>query len=71
MSVLDRHPDALSGVTVLCVEVDERPHFYVTTDIDLAREQAEMKRANVIRAAGVTWVLQEEFGGLAQLVVAD
>jgi hypothetical protein len=71
LNVLDRHPDALSGVTVLCVEVDKRPHYYITTDIDLAREEAERKRANEIRAAGVHWVLIEEFGGLAELVVAE
>ena len=71
LSILERHPDALSGVTVLCVEVDGVVHFYLADSIERAREHAEAKRANEIRAAGVNWVLIEEFGGLAQLVVAE
>ena len=71
LNVLDRHPDALLDVTVLCVEVDGTHHFYIADCIDRAREHAEAKRANEIRAAGLLWTLQEEFGGLAALVVAD
>ena len=71
LSVLEKFPEALIGVTVLCVEVDGAFHFYVADSIDRAREHAETKHANEIRAAGVIWTLQEEFGGLAELVVAE
>ena len=71
LNVLDRHPDALSGVTVLCVQIDGTPHFYLVDSIDRAREHAERKRATVIRAAGVSWILAAEFGNLAELVAAE
>jgi len=61
----------LSGAVVLCVEVDGVAHFYIADSIERAREHADANRANEIRAAGVHWVLIEEFGGLAELVVAE
>lgn len=71
LNVLDRHPDALSGVVVLCVEVDGVPHFYMADSIELAREQAGRTGAREIRAAGVLWLLQEEFGGISRLVAVE
>ena len=70
LNILDRHPDALMDVSVLAVEIEGTVHFYVA-DLDRAREHATAKKANEIRAAGLLWTLQEEFGGLAELVVAD
>jgi hypothetical protein len=71
LDVLERHPDALTGVTVLAVELDGSVHFYIADSIDRAREHSEAKKANEIRAAGLLWTLQEEFGGLAEMVVAE
>jgi len=71
LNVLDRHPDALSGVTVLCVEVDGEPHFYIADCLERAREHAREKRANEIRAAGINWMLEHEFGQLAEIVTAE
>jgi hypothetical protein len=71
LSVIDRYPDALSGVTVLLVDVDGVPHHYITTDIDLAREQAAKAGGKEIRATGVAWAIDEEFGSIAELVVTE
>ena len=71
LNVLDRHPDALLDVTVLCVEVDGTHHFYIADSIDRAREHAEAKRANEVRAAGLLWTLEAEFGNLAEIVAAQ
>jgi hypothetical protein len=71
LNVLERHPEALSGVVCLCVEVDGVVHFYVADCLERAREHAAVKRASEIRAAGISWVLDAEFGNLAELVVAE
>jgi len=44
LNVLDRHPDVLSNVVVLCVEVDGVAHFYVADSIERAREYTEAKQ---------------------------
>ena len=58
LNVLERHPDALFGVTVL-VRGGGRRRLTSTSRIliDRAREHAEAKRANEIRAAGMLWTL--------------
>jgi hypothetical protein len=71
LNILDRHRDALSGVVCLCVEVDGVAHFYVADCLERAREHAAVKRANEIRAAGIAFVLDTEFGNLGELIVAE
>src|SRR6186997_2186843 len=65
LNVLERHPDVLTGVTILLVAIDGKPHFYMADSIDRAREHADSKKGNEIRATGLLWTLQEEFGGIA------
>jgi len=66
LDVIDRHPEALSGVTVFAFEIDGAAHFVVTTDRDLCREQIERK-GGTARHADIARVVREEFGGLAEL----
>ena len=71
LDLVERLPEVFSGLTIILVEVDGVPHHYITTDIDLAREQTTKAGGTEVRATGVAWAVDEEFGGLAELVVAE
>jgi hypothetical protein len=70
LDVLDRHPEALSTVTVLQVELNGKPHFYITTTEELVREHVSKTHAHVKAQRSVAWTVDEEFGGLAEVIVA-
>lgn len=68
--VLVRFPEALSDGCVFAVDDDGDPRFYATTSEELLREHAEKFGAVVGARRSIAWAIDQEFGGLAELVVA-
>jgi hypothetical protein len=69
LDVLNRYPEALSGVTVFAFEIDGATHFVVTTDRDLGREHVE-KKGGAVRRADLAGVIRNQFDGVAALTNA-
>ena len=71
LDVLNRYPEALSGVTVFAIELDGTTHWIVTTD------RSDMPSAltrGSIKAAptpGVAEIVRKTFGGKALLSAVD
>ena len=72
LNVLDRHPDALSGRR-RAVRGGGRRRPFLRGGFDRARARACRRLSGRTRSAlrAISWVLQEEFGGLAEIVVAE
>lgn len=67
LDVLHRHPDALTGVTVLQIELDGASEWLLTTDLPFARRYvADVggKENGVHKLAEVVWA---QYGGVATL----
>ena len=67
IDLLRAHPDALVGVAVVQVAVDDNVHFVLTTDIDAARTRFEAMTLKPVRVADLAQVLKTHFDGLALL----
>ena len=67
LDVIDRHPDALSGVTVFAFEIEGATHFVVTTDRDLCRESVERRGGAIREQLGIASTVAKHFGGLAEI----
>ena len=67
LDLLRTHPDALVGVAVVQVAVDDNVHFVLTTDIDAARTRFEAMTLTPVRVADLAAVLKTQFDGLALL----
>ena len=67
LDVIDRHPDALSGVTVFAFEIDGATHFVVTTARDLASEHVASRGGEIRGASSVASIVDQHFGGIATL----
>jgi hypothetical protein len=68
LDVVNRHPDALSGVTVFAFELDGTTHWVVTTDRDYARRNDAGGAVAEVRRADLAAVLDERYFGAARLV---
>jgi hypothetical protein len=68
LDVLDRYPEALSSLTVFQVEVGGKPHSYITTADELAQEHVAKSCGQVKTQRSVAWTVDEEFGGLAEVI---
>jgi len=67
LDVINRYPEALSGVTVFAFEIDGATHFVVTTDEGLARTHAASKGGEIRGASSVASIVDQHFGGIATL----
>ena len=70
LSVLRRCPSVLTRVTVFAFEIDGATHFVVTTGLDRGRAHVAESGATSCRTSAVARVVQEQFGGLAELTSA-
>ncbi len=70
LDVLNRYPEALSGVTVFAIELDGTTHFVVTTDQDYVRSFSAGRTKEVSRV-NLAGVVRSAFGGRAFLAAAD
>lgn len=68
LDVVNRHPDALSGVTVFAFELEGATHWVVTTDVTYARSHGAGGADAEVRRADLAAVLDERYFGAARLV---
>jgi hypothetical protein len=69
LDVINRHPDALSGVTAFAFEIDGATHWVITTDQDLCRDHVT-RTGGTARRADISRVVRDEFGGVAEITTA-
>ncbi len=70
LCIIDSYPDALRGVTVFQVDVDDEPHWFVTTSQELARVHIAKVGGTERQLADVASVIEVNFGGLAEITAA-
>lgn len=70
LDVLDCHPEALTNLVVFRVDIDDTPRFFIANSTELVREHAELTGGDMKARRSVSWTVDEEFGGLAEIVVA-
>ncbi len=66
LDLLDDDPDVLSNLRVAQIAVDETSRFFVATSRELLRDHAELLGGEIAARRSVAWVLDEEYGGLAE-----
>ena len=67
LNVLHRHPVALTGVTVLQVELDGATQWLLTTDLNCGRQRLADIGGREIAVLDLAAVVKEQYGGLALL----
>jgi hypothetical protein len=70
LDVLHRHPAAVTGVTVMQVEIDGAMQWLLTTDIGLAREHLAYLGGNELGVRNLKDVVDGYCRGLAILTTA-
>ena len=70
LDVVNRYPEALSGVTVFAFDINDSTHFVVATDHALAREHVASSGADTYRTTNVARVVRERFDGISKLTSA-
>ncbi len=67
LGVLRRHPEVLSGVTTLRVELDGVPHCLLTTDLSVARGKLTEIGGVEVGVRNLAKLITENYGGIALL----
>lgn len=67
LDVLRRHPEVLTGISVLQVELDGASEWLLTTDLPFARRYLADVGASEIAQCNLADVLAEQYGGIAAL----
>ena len=67
INVLRRHPEAISGLIALQVELDGATQWLLTTDLKFARQHLADMAGVEIAVRKVTDVIEEQYGGVAML----
>ena len=70
LDLLDGEPELLSNVRAYRVDLDDEPRFFVASSEELLREHAASLGGEIAARRSVAWTVDEEFGGLAELVGA-
>lgn len=70
LDLIDDEPDVLSNVRVARIEVEDTPRYFLASSDELLRECAGRLGGEIAARRSVAWVLDEEYGGLAELVSA-
>lgn len=71
LDVVNRHPEALSGVTVFAFEIDGAMTYIVTTDRDYVRSVDARTDTQPKGRVDLAGVLRDSFGGKARLEAVD
>ena len=71
LDLLDNEPDLLSNVRAYRIDLDDEPRYFVSSSEELLREHAASLGGEIASRRSVAWCVDEEFGGLAELVVAE
>ncbi|MBX7123871.1 MAG: hypothetical protein K1X42_17230 [Opitutaceae bacterium] len=70
LDVLNRYPEALSGVMAIAFELAGDTHWILVTDPNRGREHIARSGATRCRSSAIARVVKERFGGLAELTAA-
>jgi len=70
LDLLDGEPELLSNVRAYRVDLDDEPRYFVSSSEQLLREHAAILGGEIAARRSVTWTVDEEFGGLAELTDA-
>ena len=68
LAVLHRYPDLLTGVTVLCFQLEGVPRWLLTTDLELAGRHLAHVGAVEVVVIPLAEVVTRHCGGLAALI---
>ena len=68
LDLLDDDPDVLSELRAAQIGVGNSSRFFVASSEELLREHAGLLGGEVSARRSVAWVLDEEFGGLAEVI---
>lgn len=67
LDVLHRHPDLLTGISVLQIELDGSTEWLLTTDLDYARRYLGDVGGSEVAVRNLADVLLTQYGGIAVL----
>ena len=70
LDLLDNDPDVLSNLRVAQIDVEDTPRYFVASSEELLREHAELLGGEIAARRSVAWTVDEEFGGLAEIIDA-
>ena len=70
LDTLGKFSEALTGLIVFQIDIDGEPRFFIANSEELLRERAEKVGGDVKARRSVSWTVDEEFGGLAEIVAA-
>ncbi len=65
LDVLRRHPEALTGVITLRMDVNRKPVWVLTTDLDYGRKSGGVD----VSASDLAGIINEKYGGIALLTM--
>ena len=71
LDVVNRHPEALSGVTVFAIELDGTTHWIFTTDRDYTSSALVRRSTKEYARVDLAGVVRKAFGGKARLAAVD
>jgi hypothetical protein len=68
--LIENEPDVLTDLRAAQIEVENSSRFFVASSEELLREHADILGGVIAARRSVAWVLDEEYGGLAEFVAA-
>jgi len=71
LDLLDGEPDLFSNVRAYRIDLNDEPRYFVSSSEQLLREHASSLGGEIAVRRSVAWVVDHEYGGLAELVVAE
>ena len=70
LDLIDDEPDVLSNVRAYQVDVADESRFFISSSEELLQECAGRLGSEISARRSVAWVLDEEYGGLAEITAA-
>jgi hypothetical protein len=70
LDLIDDEPDVLSNLRAFQVDFADESRFFVATSEEFLQECAGRLGGEIAARRSVAWTVDEEFGGLAEFVVA-
>ena len=67
LDVLSRHPSAIVGITTRQIQLNGQRYWFVTTDLEEARQHLSEVGAKEVSIGELARVLDDEYGGMAIL----
>ena len=68
LDLIENEPDVLSNLRAAQINVEDTPRFFVASSEELLREHASLLGGEIAARRSVAWTVDEEFGGLAEII---